>query len=528
MGRPKPHNFRINQLLSSVEGLAYDFEGPTANYLLDASHLYDQKVYENVHAIAKEWKLVDKSEALPYLPTRTDPLKVTLGIDEKKTTSISNGESLKLDERFKYKKGYVINTGGSIWGLDFAPKSHNDSDPITQYLAVAGYKGAVSEHHELNEIQMAGEYKNTIQIWKLKLSTKQPSEDPILDVCLLHDFGVIHDLKWCPYGAYEDEDVNEGLPKLGVLAITCGDGTLRTLVVPHPNAVRKHMCRDDVDPQATVYLRIESSRCTFALEGTKSLVISWGSHRKIAAGYINGAVVVWNMEAALEGDDSNTVEKSRKYLELSFNTLDASVRCITWRGFDDPDKLLVTGYDGRLAMLDINDPFIPFTLQRARGIMYACVWPGHSTMKVFCDGESMLRGISINVDGSLSQTKFGELPGVCWSMAASEHHGQFACSSAVGYVISGNIYQVKSRGLTNTTNGIYRLYYDEDNDEYRYVDGIGILNMPESKALPSFRIYGKTHMAIQKVAETCQFSTCNTNTGTHQGKLSFVGGLESK
>lgn len=96
-------------------------------------------------------------------------------------------------------------------------------------------------------------------------------------------------------------------------------------------------------------------------------------------------------------------------------------------------------------------------------------------MKVFCDGESMLRGLSINVDGSLSQTKFGELPGMCWNMAASEHHGQFACASAVGYVVSGNIYHMKSRSLINTTNGVYRLYYNENNDEYRYVDGIGIL-----------------------------------------------------
>jgi hypothetical protein len=60
MGRSRPRNFRINQLVSSVEGLGYDFEGPSAECLLDASHLYDQKVYENVHAIAEEWSLVDK------------------------------------------------------------------------------------------------------------------------------------------------------------------------------------------------------------------------------------------------------------------------------------------------------------------------------------------------------------------------------------------------------------------------------------------------------------------------------------
>lgn len=73
------------------------------------------------------------------------------------------------------------------------------------------------------------------------------------------------------------------------------------------------------------------------------------------------------MEAALQGDNSNQVEKSRKYLGLSFNTFDASVRCITWRGFDDPDKLFVGGYDGKLALMDTKDPFMPLTVQRARG-----------------------------------------------------------------------------------------------------------------------------------------------------------------
>lgn len=102
----------------------------------------------------------------------------------------------------------MINTGGSIWGLDFVPKSYHDSDPTTQYLAVAGYKDTFNEHHPLDELQPTGSYKNAVQIWKLKLSSKRPSEDPVLDMCLLHDFGVIHDLKWCPYGVYEDE-VNE-------------------------------------------------------------------------------------------------------------------------------------------------------------------------------------------------------------------------------------------------------------------------------------------------------------------------------
>jgi hypothetical protein len=45
------------------------------------------------------------------------------------------------------------------------------------------------------------------------------------------------------------------MAKLGILAIACGDGTIRTIVVPHPTAVRKHMCSQDMDPSATVYSR---------------------------------------------------------------------------------------------------------------------------------------------------------------------------------------------------------------------------------------------------------------------------------
>lgn len=40
--------------------------------------------------------------------------------------------------------------------------------------------------------------------------------------------------------------------------------------------------------EVEITVRIESSRCTFALKDTKSLVVSWGGHKKIAVGYTNG------------------------------------------------------------------------------------------------------------------------------------------------------------------------------------------------------------------------------------------------
>lgn len=76
---------------------------------------------------------------------------------------------------------------------------------------------------------------------------------------------------------------------------------------------------------------------------------------------------MWDMESALGGDGANTVEESKKYLQLSFSSFDAGIRCITWRGHDDPDRLLIAGYDGKLITVDINDPFMYLVVNRARG-----------------------------------------------------------------------------------------------------------------------------------------------------------------
>lgn len=105
----------------------------------------------------------------------------------------------------KYKLGHVFNAGTSVWGLGFAPKNPlEESQPSTQYLAVAGYKGTEEESHHFSDVQPRGTYKNCIQIWRLELTVQGERADPVLDMCILHDCGIVKDLKWCPYGAYEE------------------------------------------------------------------------------------------------------------------------------------------------------------------------------------------------------------------------------------------------------------------------------------------------------------------------------------
>lgn len=111
-------------------------------------------------------------------------------------------------KQFKYKRAFVINSGGSIWGLDFAPKPPSASNQFIQYLAIAGYPGTMEEHHNVGEIQEPGTVGNCIQIWRMDLRITAPDDDliqkPTLDLCIAHDYGIVRALRWCPYGTYQE------------------------------------------------------------------------------------------------------------------------------------------------------------------------------------------------------------------------------------------------------------------------------------------------------------------------------------
>ena len=98
-----------------------------------------------------------------------------------------------------------MNLGFSVLGLEFAPKRPEvDTSPNTQYLGISGFRGAEGEHHFYNDVYPEGTYKNSIMIWRCELSVNNTETVPVLDLCLLHDYGPIKELKWCPYGAYEE------------------------------------------------------------------------------------------------------------------------------------------------------------------------------------------------------------------------------------------------------------------------------------------------------------------------------------
>lgn len=156
-----------------------------------------------------------------------------------------------------------MNVGGSIWGLDFAPKpSPNKSSD--QYLAIGGYN-STTEHHLLSEDVDINNKFNAIQIWKCRSYTSKFK--PVLDMCILHDFGVVVDFKWCPFSVYDEEVITRKdqitqdlihhvyLQRLGILAAMFNNGTIRLFVVPHPQNVRKN---NELSLEDTVYSKVQS------------------------------------------------------------------------------------------------------------------------------------------------------------------------------------------------------------------------------------------------------------------------------
>jgi hypothetical protein len=140
-------------------------------------------------------------ELQKYLP-KSNSINVVTGITERKPQTVHNFESIDLSNTIRHKLGFIINTGSSIWAIDFVPQDSSAENP-TQYLGVGGYNSTI-EHHSLDEALDPINCHNTIQIWSFNSSTTT-KQRPRLDMCLLHDYGVVTDFKWCPFSVYEEK-----------------------------------------------------------------------------------------------------------------------------------------------------------------------------------------------------------------------------------------------------------------------------------------------------------------------------------
>ncbi|CAO3643353.1 unnamed protein product [Cunninghamella blakesleeana] len=450
---------------------------------------YDDNAYSHIHASMKEWSMISKEEAEPYLPIKQDPISVELGFkNETKEYLISTLSTMNLESAIPLKRGGLINTGGVILGLDYVPKTVKNK--IHQHLSIGGLKEPKIDFAYRGDRKG---YSNAIQIWRCDLHAQENQEVSInLDLCILHDFGDVREIKWCPYGAYDDIDDNnnnrdvddQSLSKLGILAACFGDGSLQIMVVPHPELLRK---KQNIKPDESIFLKVNNSRYSMSFNNSIITEIAWGGYKKLALGTSSGQISVWNMEAALHYNNTDNADNrlQKKFMIFNNTVHDSGVRRIAWHGWDDPVNFASAGNDGQIFIVDINDPFVPILIQRARSIQYAVCWPGHRNRMYITEGETTIKEISVNDCTEFKQGQYyAACKGSCYCISACESHCFIVHCSSDGFVTFHNAWSQRIRGVLKSQPTVYQLNYNEQNHKYKYLDGFKPLGFDEAKALP--------------------------------------------
>lgn len=81
--------------------------------------------------------------------------------------------------------------------------------------------------------------------------------------------------------------------------------------------------------------------------------------------------------------------------------------------------------------------------------MYSIAWPGHAPMLLLSGAEDVIRALSYSASMGPCYTRYGEMPGPCWSIGMSEHHGHLSVANATGWIVTTNVYQPKLKSIVN-------------------------------------------------------------------------------
>ncbi|XP_066929476.1 uncharacterized protein [Clytia hemisphaerica] len=258
--------------------------------------------------------------------------------------------------------------GGDVWSLDWCPSSGQGE----QYMAVACH-GSTIEHHNPSERESS---RGLIQIWYVgKIHQTSHSCKPKLVYGICHEYGPVYDLKWCPAN-YEDYEMEEIKERLGILALACGDGSVRILSIPRPTNIgpgsQPVFCT--LDPVLTLLTHknnaFETQRTGFCL------CVRWHPlkpHRKIAAGFADGSVRIWDVASQSmflkieEGNATSLLPIITMYPHSY------AVRSIDWCPYNK-DIIATVSCDKSFKILHIQHPNNPLFVTK-RGIFLDIVWP---------------------------------------------------------------------------------------------------------------------------------------------------------
>ncbi|KAG0366412.1 hypothetical protein BGX24_003706, partial [Mortierella sp. AD032] len=457
----------------------HSYQGPTS---ADVHHVSMQQeylqatVYPNITSNIKDFLIVtEPSDLDEYFPVLTTTRIHTRGEDiDMRTMTAKYMETTKQTGLNDY---YILNAGFSVWAMDWCPLSSNDKEAKKNmdYVAIGGFPDTAENCIARDQLYPLGKqdaHPNMIQVWSMNCNTNdqgelQGSPQTYLALCILHSYGAVFDLKWCPTGGHMDAGSSNGdLTRLGILAAAFSDGTIRVFSVPEPKSLRANL--GIVTPEGStpepVYIEYPEPYATIRMGDICFMCINWGTSERLAAGLTNGTIAVWDTKLMLSQTKETLAEKDSEYLDPIHlpQVHDVSVRCVDWLRSVDPTTvpwiLASSGYDGRIRYTDLHDIYVQIDIKTILGVPMASQFNPWAEAIIYCD---------FDFGGKMDQLylesrgfRLFNAKGTIWDFSSSDYQPFVAAAISDGKVkISNPAYKAK-RGYGMVQNNIYQVEED--------------------------------------------------------------------
>ncbi|KAG0250694.1 hypothetical protein BG011_008159 [Mortierella polycephala] len=456
------------------------YQAPTSE---DVHHVSMQEsflrktVYPNIRSRVKDFQVVTNQLVLDEYMPEPATTKIRARDTEYEMRTMT-AQYMKTTEKAGVNDGYIFNTGLSVWAMDWCPLASYEEEPSKDmnYIAVGGFPDTAENCIARDQLYPLGKqdaHPNVIQIWKMNCSTNDEGElqgesEAYLAMCILHPYGAVFDLKWCPTGNVLEADPDQGdLTRLGILAATFSDGSIQIFSVPEPASLRDSLGIETAEgssPKTSSTMSIvqyPEPYATIRLGDVCFMSINWGTSERLVAGATNGTVPVWDMKSMLTQTKETLAEKDSEFLDPVYmpQVHDVSVRSVDFLRDDDaaivPWIMVSSGYDGKVRYTDLHDLYSQIDIKSILGVPMSTICIPWAEANVYIDVDFGAKMDQLYLESRgfrLFNTK-----GTIWDFSYSDYQPFVAAASSDGRVkISNPAYKAK-RGYGMVQNHIYQI-----------------------------------------------------------------------
>nr|XP_049708028.1 uncharacterized protein LOC110379419 isoform X2 [Helicoverpa armigera] len=197
-------------------------------------------------------------------------------------------KTFKRLEAERLKDRVVMFLGASIQCMRWAPAT---SAAVSHYLAVA-------THREADTPRVGADVTHSgpglLQIWDCGDVVR---DKPRFALGLVHDYGTIWSIDWCPSGARDADDVTSEpnrMHRLGLLAVACSNGAAYIFAVPYPSSITEKE-NPFYKLKPIVELRLASNVNRKVYQAT---AVKWSmqkGHSHVVVGYADGTTAYYDL-----------------------------------------------------------------------------------------------------------------------------------------------------------------------------------------------------------------------------------------